>query len=727
MHHFAFFFVLSCLWRFGEAQQCSSFKVYWAFTGPSTCDPSSPPLDNSTAGLPYLFEPSSQFIIKHNPAATLLPYCVTQADGSITSFNGGVPQNATSTLGAYLRALEAELSQTIPANWSGVGAFDFPFQPDLTFPDQDPCVSVLSSDLVKAVHPEWNASQVQAEATLQFNNASFPFFATALQAGRTISKGRWGFLGLPLSMTAPCLNQGLNPQCGYHHPTAGPAQKAINNENGVSHITDFSGALFPTIELSLGQGKGEWASRNKDSVYGVVEQARRGNNYVGWAILPVLSARYADAPTAELLSEDLAMVLTAVVQAGGNGLVIQGNPYADAPSKACGFFAYLASTLGPAVLSSVTDNCACAMGSCSDGGNCVGLVAGPECTPPVACAVPAAGLGARAPACVCSPRKQGATCNETAKVDVAMTWQSAAAAASSSGSQLGLARIPGPRPGASFLETARAGALPGSAAAAAAATAPALPPVAPGCPSVPQDAHFPLYWNIVDQATVNKSGPMLDNSTLADLYLFTAGNQTRTGAIAGDYMPSCRSFFNKTANETQIQSFNGGIPQLANLSLLLDAVRDQVAGNFTSPKCHPTPTAPCKVTGWGLQPDFEGNAVFDFETWRPVFVGQWNDECMTNLSVAKVMQENPTWTNTTQIFQQAELEFETAAMDIFVGMLDTGKAIAPKAKWGFYGYPANLFYYCVSRGDDPQCGYHNDYVGGMQQKWFNDNKYQKVR
>ena len=81
---------------------------------------------------------------------------------------------------------------------------------------------------------------------------------------------------------------------------------------------------------------------------------------------------------------------------------------------------------------------------------------------------------------------------------------------------------------------------------------------------------------------------------------------------------------------------------------------------------------------------------------------------MTNLSIAKVMQENPSWTNATQIYAQAELEFEDAAMDIFVGMIDVGKALAPRARWGFYGYPTTFFNFdCRSRGDDPQCNWHN--------------------
>ena len=578
------------------ATSCASFKVYWGLTGPSTQDPASPPLDNSTAGLPYLFEPTGQYLLRRNPGAALLPYCVTQADGSITTFNGGVPQNATAPPAAYLRALQAELMRDLPANWTGVGAFALPFQPDLSFPGNDPCVEALSSALVRAAHPGWNASQVLAEAAAQFNNASFDFYNAALQAGRAASNSRakWGFLGFPLSLSAPCVSGGLDPQCGYHHPTVGAAQKALNSGNLLSHLVDFSGALFPTIELTLGQGQGEWASRNKDAIYGALEQARHGNNFVGWTVLPVLSARYADAPTAELTGEDLNMVLAAVVQAGGNGLVLAGDPYADAPAKAGGFSAYLASTLGPAVRAAVTATCACAVESCSDGGVCVGMVAGPACTPPVACV---SDKGApRAPACACSPHLGGAACNETAGAGPWVPgW----------GSPGPVAGLPAPRPGAA------------PQSPLAVRGAPASPPVAPGCPSVPQGAHFPQFWNIVDQATTNKSGPLLDNSTLADTYLFTAGNQTRTGAIAGDYMPNCRSFFNKTTNETQIQSFNGGIPQLANLSLILAAVRDEVAGNFTSPKCHPTPTAPCKEIGWGLHADFEGNAAFDVRVLSP--------------------------------------------------------------------------------------------------------------
>ena len=68
---------------------------------------------------------------------------------------------------------------------------------------------------------------------------------------------------------------------------------------------------------------------------------------------------------------------------------------------------------------------------------------------------------------------------------------------------------------------------------------------------------------------------------------------------------------------------------------------------------------------------------------------QWNDPCYQNLSITLVQAEHPDWTNATQIFAQAELEFETAAMAWFVESLNVGKALVPQAAWGFYGYPVS--------------------------------------
>ena len=564
-----------------RAAPCASFKVYWALTGPGAADPASPPLDNSTAGLPYLFEPAAQALVKRNPGPW--PSCATQPNGSVASSNGGIPQNASAA--AYGAALAADMAGWgLPPGWAGAGVFDMSWRPEFSFAGNDPCVAALSIARVRAAHPDWtNATQIAAAAAAEFEAAGAAFYEAALQQGTAgpFPAARWGFLGLPLALAAPCVNAGLVPLCGYHHPTAGPAQTTFNGNSYVARVANASTGVYPAVTLTLGAGAGAWLSRNTDALYGAVEQAR--TLAPGAWVLPVVTAAYADAPAAELAADDLAMVLRAAVQAGANGLVIRGDPFADAPAKAAGFAAYLASTLGPAVRAAVTDNCACAAASCSGAGNCVGMQAGPACTPPVAC-----DPAPRAPACACSPAYGGATCNETA----AFTQAAAAARLEP------LARGPRPRPGA-------------PAGRSSLGATPLSPPVAPGCPAVPQDAHFPQFWNIVDEASANKTGPVLDNSTLADAYLFTAGNQTRSGAVGGSLMPSCRTAFNRTANASYIQSFNGGIPQLANLTELFNGVRDEIAGNYTG-NCKPTPKKPvCPGIGWGLQPDFEGSAAFD--------------------------------------------------------------------------------------------------------------------
>lgn len=229
------------------------------------------------------------------------------------------------------------------------------------------------------------------------------------------------------------------------------------------------------------------------------------------------------------------------------------------------------------------------------------------------------------------------------------------------------------------------------------AEAAALP--TPGCAY----SAFQVYWNIVDNANgtdAPQKGPQLDNSTLASQWLFTRGDQTITRGNEGGLWPYCST--DPTGNPVSVL---GGIPQLGNLSGHLALLRSDIASGRE-----------------GMDANFTGNAVIDFEMWRPVFSGQWNDPCYANLSIALVRQQHPDWTNESQIYAQAELDFETAGMSWFVESLTVGKALVPGAAWGFYGYPANLFQPCVNAGQDPQCGYHHP-TAGPAQRAINDEKY----
>lgn len=70
-------------------------------------------------------------------------------------------------------------------------------------------------------------------------------------------------------------------------------------------------------------------------------------------------------------------------------------------------------------------------------------------------------------------------------------------------------------------------------------------------------------------------------------------------------------------------------------------------------------------------------------------------------------EAHPTW-NATRVIQQAEAEFQAAGVGFFVRTLEAVRALRPKAKWGFYGFPQNPYNPCDSAGlcGAPACGYN---------------------
>ncbi len=61
----------------------------------------------------------------------------------------------------------------------------------------------------------------------------------------------WGFYGFPGNYYSPCINASSpTPQCGYHHPTAGPLLRAQNDR--VVAIVAASTAIFPSVYLNAG-------------------------------------------------------------------------------------------------------------------------------------------------------------------------------------------------------------------------------------------------------------------------------------------------------------------------------------------------------------------------------------------------------------------------------------------------------------------------------------------
>ena len=110
---------------------------------------------------------------------------------------------------------------------------------------------------------------------------------------------------------------------------------------------------------------------------------------------------------------------------------------------------------------------------------------------------------------------------------------------------------------------------------------------------------------------------------------------------------------------------NGGVPQNANLSPHLE----RLAGT---------------VVKWIPDPNWDGNAVLDFEAWTTVWElnngsGNWHGEKYVNYSIYLEKLKHPSWDDL-QVLVEARKEFDAAATNFFVETLNTVKTLRPKAR-----------------------------------------------
>ena len=182
-------------------------------------------------------------------------------------------------------------------------------------------------------------------------------------------------------------------------------------------------------------------------------------------------------------------------------------------------------------------------------------------------------------------------------------------------------------------------------------------------PALP-DRPFVTVWNIDTNLCKEKYNISID---LTYFDIVTNPNQTRDGnEIVIFYAPLLGLYPRYDDNGKPV---NGGIPQLGNITAHFEKCYQDVDEKI-----------PDK--------DFEGLAVIDWESWRPLWA--WNGWgaglIYQNASIAKVKKEHPDWPakNVTEL---AATEFENAAKSYMLGTLQLVKSLRPKAKWGFYLYP----------------------------------------
>ena len=159
---------------------------------------------------------------------------------------------------------------------------------------------------------------------------------------------------------------------------------------------------------------------------------------------------------------------------------------------------------------------------------------------------------------------------------------------------------------------------------------------------------------------------------------------------------------------------NGGVPEYANLSLHLTTLETTIDDYIPSSS-------------------YDGNLVLDFELWTPLWelnrlsIDSFHARIYQEYSLDRMAHAHPTW-NASSVNAAASRAFEQAAETFFVTTLQTLRALRPRARVGFYGYPFGHYGDCVgSKSDtknkdlannagDPEnlrCGYNNPITGPM--------------
>uniref|UniRef100_H2UB23 Hyaluronidase n=2 Tax=Takifugu rubripes TaxID=31033 RepID=H2UB23_TAKRU len=114
---------------------------------------------------------------------------------------------------------------------------------------------------------------------------------------------------------------------------------------------------------------------------------------------------------------------------------------------------------------------------------------------------------------------------------------------------------------------------------------------------------------------------------------------------------------------------NGGVPQNASLDRHLRAASEDIRSVIADK-------------------DFQGLAVVDWESWRPVWDRNWDSKRVyQEASKALVKARHPEW-RPEQVEAAARAEFEEAARKFMEETLELGQNQRPNGLWGFYGFPS---------------------------------------
>lgn len=284
---------------------------------------------------------------------------------------GGLPQNAS--LVTHLAHAFQDIKTAMPEpDFSGLAVIDWEaWRPRWAFNwDSKDIYQQRSMELVRAEHPDWPETLVEAEAQDQFQEAAQAWMAGTLQLGQVLRpRGLWGYYGFPDCYNYDFLSPNYTGQCSL----------SIRDQNDqLGWLWNQSYALYPSIYLPaalMGTEKSQMYVR-----YRVQEAFRLAlvSRDPHVPIMPYVQIFY-EMTDYLLPLEELEHSLGESAAQGAAGAVLWISSEKTSTKESCqAIKAYMDSTLGPFILNVTSAALLCSEALCSGRGRCVRHPSYPE-------------------------------------------------------------------------------------------------------------------------------------------------------------------------------------------------------------------------------------------------------------------------------------------------------------------------------------------------------------
>ena len=362
------------------------------------------------------------FGIQTNGMGVDWPNLLVQANGTTERHNGGVPQAAN--LSAELAQMAVWIEKNVPVGFAGLACIDqeeFTNVWELHCPPKSvsngewssnygPNYCEVSKDIVRAAHPGWNESTVEAVAKIEFETAATALLVGVLELSKSLRPdAKWGYWMFPVPPfnhdsanknvnTSNCHKvAGMHWQCTYDDPVLGERPRSYSDRQ--LPIWRASTGIFPSIylepfcpmqQLATGPAvSADCAARNTAFIRSVVKEAMRvsimgarsrGPTAPAAPVIPFSWQFYLGTPpggnSTHLVSvQEMRASITVPYELGAAGVVIWFDVEVDNPSNGSASHPgnttqYFLEHTGPIAAATIAKAASCSATRCSSHGRC---------------------------------------------------------------------------------------------------------------------------------------------------------------------------------------------------------------------------------------------------------------------------------------------------------------------------------------------------------------------